>query len=72
MTLILKPLDQKLVTKVTSEDSQILEGYITLNEISNSLKAMKNNKCPGEKKVRNQESFSRTGDMFHYCQLYTR
>ena len=35
------------VTKLTDEQSQTLDGKLTIVELSNALKGMKNEKCPG-------------------------
>ena len=38
---------EKYVRKLSLSESKILEGELTLDEISLALKQMKNNKCPG-------------------------
>ena len=35
------------LTKLTDKESSLLEGYLTIKEITKALKSMKNQKCPG-------------------------
>ena len=35
------------LNKLTSEESNLLEGKLTLSELNTALKQMKNDKCPG-------------------------
>ena len=34
------------LTKLTDNESSLLEGYLTIEEITKTLKSMKNQKCP--------------------------